>query len=213
MKFLARYTCAALLAAVPACLAQKWEIGGVAGGGFSNNLTVSNAIGSALTGFKTGPAFGGVLGHNLYRYVSGELRYTYLQSDLKLSGSGTETSFSGIAHAIHYDLLIHTKPLRSHVRPFAAAGGGVKVFRGTGRESAFQPLSTFALLTKTREWKPLISVGGGTKFAIAPRVTLRVEVRDYITPFPKQVITPAPGAKLSGWLHDFVPMFGFVYTF
>ena len=39
-------------------------------------------------------------------------------------------------------------------------------------------------------------------------VYLRLEIRDYITPFPKQVVAPAPGAKLKGWLHDFVPMVG-----
>jgi len=38
-------------------------------------------------------------------------------------------------------------------------------------------------------------------------------VRDYITPFPNKVIAPAPGAKVGGWLQDFVPMFGVSWTF
>ena len=32
--------------------------------------------------------------------------------------------------------------------------------------------------------------------------------RDYITAFPKEIITPAPGTKYGTLLHDFVPMVG-----
>ncbi len=196
-----------------AAFAQTWEIGGIAGGGFHQNLNVTNAAGSATTGFQNGPLFGGYLGQNLYRYISGELHYNYAMSDLKVSGAGTDAQFKGIAHAIHYDFLIHTAPVEARMRPFLAAGAGVKVFRGTGTESVYQPLSQYALLTKTQEWKPLITVGGGSKFRLSPRIYLRAELRDQITPFPKNVIAPAPGAKIQGWLHDFVPMVGISFLF
>jgi hypothetical protein len=75
-------------------------------------------------------------------------------------------------------------------------------FRGVGTESSYQALSSFALLTKTSQWTPVAAFGGGLKFAITPRVLLRVEVRDYFSRFPTQVIAPAPGAHLSGWLND-----------
>jgi hypothetical protein len=196
-----------------AAFAQKWEIGGIAGGGFYQNLTASSGGGSAVAGFQNGPVFGGLVGHNMYRYMSGELHYGYSGSSLKVAGNGTEVTFKGMAHAIHYDYLFHAAPVGARMRPFVAVGGGVKVFRGTGAESAYQPLSQYALLTKTQEWKPLISVGGGTKFQIAPRVYLRVEFRDQITPFPKNVVAPAPGAQIKGWLHDFIPMAGISFTF
>jgi hypothetical protein len=41
---------------------------------------------------------------------------------------------------------------------------------------------------------------------------LRVEVHDFATPFPKKVITPNLGAKVSGWIHDIVPMVGLSYV-
>ena len=41
----------------------------------------------------------------------------------------------------------------------------------------------------------------------------RVEVHDFLTPFPKQVIAPNQGAKVGGWLQDFVPMVGISYLF
>jgi len=47
-----------------------------------------------------------------------------------------------------------------------------------GAESPYQPLSSFALLTQTQQWVPLVTFGGGIKYAIAPRIILRIEVRD-----------------------------------
>ncbi len=203
----------ALVLVAPACLAQKWEVGGVTGGGFTNGLTVSNAIGTASTGFDKGLAFGAVLGQNLYPRVSGELRYTYNFSDLRVSGAGESATFRGLTHSIHYDILVHARRSHSHVRPFAAAGGGVRLFRGVGTESAYQPLSGFALLTKTNQWTPMAAFGGGIKYVLGQRVLLRIEVQNYFSRFPTKVIAPAPGAHLAGWLHELVPMAGITFVF
>lgn len=199
---------------VAVCLAQQYEIGGAAGAGFATGSSVTGPAGTATTGFKTGGVFGGVVGHRMYSNLSGEIRYSYLRQDLKLSSGSVEPTFQGEAHAIHYDLLFHTTRSRStKVQPFVAAGGGFKYYRGTGKEVPYQPLGSYAYLTKTQEWKPMISVGGGLKIAIAPRVYLRTEVRDYITPFPSKVIAPNPAAKISGWVHDIVPMVGISFLF
>src|SRR5258708_27874735 len=120
MKSLSRTVLAALVVFAPACFAQKWEVGGVTGGGFTNDLTVSNPIGSASAGFATGLAFGAVLGQNLYPRVSGELRYTYHLSDLKLSGSGDAATLKGMTHSMHYDILVHNRSVHSPVPPFLA---------------------------------------------------------------------------------------------
>jgi len=193
--------------------AQEWEIGGIAGAGFMNGLNIATAAASATTGFKSGGAFGAFAGSNLYTHLSGEIRYTYQMSDLKLSSGSTEVGFNGVSHAIHYDLLYHPAGRRSKLQPFVAAGAGVKLYRGTGKEQAYQPLSNFAYLTKTQDLRPLMTAGGGIKYRISGHLLFRAEVRDYITPFPNKVITPAPGAKVSGWLQDFVPMFGLSYIF
>src|SRR5437764_2788552 len=83
--------------------AQEWEIGGLAGAGFMSGVSVATAAASATTGFKTGGAFGAFAGSNLYPHLSGEIRYMYQMSDLKLSSRGTEASFTGVSHAISYD--------------------------------------------------------------------------------------------------------------
>ena len=193
--------------------AQEWEIGGVGGAGFLNGMNVATASASATTGFKSGPAFGVFAGSNLYPHLSGELRYTYQMSDLKLQSGGTDVGFTGVSHAVHYDLLYHPASRRGKMQPFVAAGAGIKLYRGTGKEQAYQPLSNFAFLTKTQDLRPLLTAGGGIKYRISEHMLFRAEIRDYITPFPSKVITPAPGAKVSGWLQDFVPMFGLSFIF
>ncbi len=198
----------AALFALPGCFAGEFELGVAGGGHLVRGATVTAPAGTAKAGFKGGFAVGAVAGQRLYKTVTGEVRYSYLPGDLKLSSGGADVAFKGDAHAIHYDFLIHPYSSEAKVQPFAAGGAGVKVFRGAGKEAAYQQLSQFAYLTKTSEWKPMVSVGGGIRAKVAPKVSLRVEFRDYITPFPKNVIAPGRGASINGWLHDFVSMAG-----
>ena len=194
-----------------ASFAQKWEFGGAGGGGFLSNVDVSGGAGaaSATAGFQTGAAFGGYVGFSQYKHIGGEIRYDYLQSNLSLKSGGTEATFSGVAHAVHYDLIFKTARNSGKVQLFAAVGGGVKVFRGTGKEAPYQPLEQYGLFTKTQALKPMASVGGGVKFALSKKVFLRTEFRDYITAFPAEIITPpSSSVKYGKILHDFVPMVG-----
>src|SRR2546427_11450058 len=92
-----------------ACAAQEWEVGGMASYGFYRNLTIASPVGSAVAGFSPGTAFGAIIGHSSNGRVSGELRYTYSNSDLKLSSGGTDAGFNGVAHIIHYDLVLHPR--------------------------------------------------------------------------------------------------------
>ena len=113
-----------------------------------------------------------------------------------------------MSHVVHYDLIFKTTRNSGRVQLFAAVGGGMKVFRGTGKEAAYQDLSQFGYFTKTQAMKPMASVGGGVKFALSRKVFLRTEFRDYITAFPKKIITPPAGMKYGTLLHDLVPMVG-----
>lgn len=201
------------LALAAACFGQKWEIGGAAGYSFFQNQTINSPSGNAEAGFKNGPVFSVTGGENLYRYIGGEFRYTFISDDLKLKMNGQQATLGGQSHAFHYDFLFHGTPRESRIRPFAAVGAGARFFRGTGAESAFQPLMNIAVLTQTSEWKALISFGGGVKFAVSKHVLLRVDFRDYASPFPTKLIAPMKGASVSGWLHDLIPMGGISFTF
>lgn len=202
-----------LFLASSAAFAQQWEFGGMGGGGFLSHVPVTSPYGSATAGFQPGAAFGAFFGQNLYSHLTGEIRYEYMQNNLQLSSGGQSATFSGAAHAVHYDLLYHTNRKDSKAQVFAALGGGMKIFEGTGTEAAYQPLSQYGYFTKTRAIKPMVSAGAGVNISLSRRMYLRAEFRDFITMFPKEIITPAPGAKYGRFLQDFVPMVGIDYVF
>jgi hypothetical protein len=195
-----------LTAVTAAGFAQGWEFGGSGGGSFLNHVSVTAPAGSATAGFQPGFVVGGYVGYGQYKHIGGELRYGYLPSNLSLKSGGTEATFSGQAHVVHYDVIFKTAKNSSKVQFFAAVGGGLKVFRGTGTEAAYQPLYQYGYFTKTQALKPMASVGGGVKFTLSKKVFLRTEIRDYITAFPKEVITPPAGVKYGSILNDLVPM-------
>jgi len=205
---------AALLALAPAAaMAQKWEVGVAGGYSFLNNVNVTGGPSTATAGFAPGFAAGAFLGENLYRHVSGEIRYEYMQSNLRLTSGGQTADFTGAAHALHYDVVFHTAGgSEMPVQGFASIGGGLKAFMGNGTESATQPLSQYGYFTKTNQVKPMLTGSAGIKVRVSSGVALRFEVRDFATQFPTNVLTPPPGVKYSKWLNDVVPMVSLIFT-
>jgi hypothetical protein len=198
-------------AAIPAS-AQTWEFGGGVGGGFYTSQNISSPGGSASAKIGSNVAGSVWLDNNGHGRWGGELRWDYQRGALQLRQAGTQASFGAESHALHYDFLFHFKEVGAPVRPFVAVGGGVKVFRGTGEEVVFQPLSNIALLSRTQDLVAMASVGAGFKVNLSPRVQLRLEVHDFLSPFPKQVIVPNVGSNVGGWIHDIVPMVGIAIT-
>lgn len=193
---------------------QKWEFGGGAGAGFYTSQTIANAAaGSAKANIGTGLNASAWLTNNSSDRWSGEMRYGYARGPLQLDGNGAKASFGAQAHTIHYDVHLHFAPREATIRPFVAFGGGVRLFQGTGQEVAAQPLSRIALLTKTNDLRPVISLGAGFSARLNERWALRAGVWDYMTPFPKKVIVPNVGSSVSGWLHGITPMVGLSYLF
>jgi hypothetical protein len=125
--------------------------------------------------------------------------------DAQLKRGSSEAVFGAETHTVNYDFLWHTRPSEATVRPFVAGGAGIKYYRGTGTEGP-QNLDQYALLTKAGDVTGVVSVGGGVKVKLGAHSWLRLDVHDYMSPFPKQVITPNVGANVEGWLHDIVPM-------
>ena len=199
-------TCAAVMFAATAGLAYaqepEWEVGGIGGFGFSPDMTVKNATTSASASVRPGLTLGVFGGQDMYRYWSGEVNYLYREGDLKLSGNGQSARFAAHTHLITGDFLAHFKPRGAHIRPFVSFGGGIEVMEGTGQEAFNQPLGNLAALTATREVLPVGEVGAGVKVQLASHLQLRVQVRDYISQAPHEVIAPAPGARLSGIRQD-----------
>jgi len=95
---------------------------------------------------------------------------------------GTRANTTGYTNLVNYDLLIHTSREGAKIRPFFAAGAGVKVYSATGRINLMQPLQDSA--------EPLISVGGGLKYVVPKHVLLRGDFRTYMTPTPDELFRP-----------------------
>lgn len=208
------FVCAMLLVAAPAIAQEptRWELGVIGGFGYAPSLTVRNSVTSASTGFAKGGAIGFYAGEDSYRYWGGEATYLYRMSDLKLSGSRQSVKFGAHTHLITGDFLAHFRPRGSHIRPFLSFGGGIEVMEGTGEESASQPLGNLAALTQTREVLPVGEAGAGVKIQLNQHVRLRVQVRDYISAAPNEVIAPAPGATIHGFVNDIIGMGTLAWT-
>ena len=187
-----------------ACAYAQVEIGVVGGYGFSPKLTVKGPSGSADTGFRNGAVFGAFAGEDSYRYWSGEVRYLYRYSNLRLSAGSADVNFAAHTHLVTIDFLRHLRPREDRIRPFFVFGGGAKVIKGTGIESAAQPLGRLAALTATSEVMPVADGGFGVKVNVRKSVRVRFEVRDYVSRTPNKVIAPAPGASFDGVLNDIV---------
>lgn len=186
----------------------RYEFGGGVVGSFHDKKTFTSPVGNADAGFATGLGASVWMGHHMYPKVSGEIRYDFLKNDLKLDGSGGKATFGADSHAIHYDLHFHFAEVGAKFRPFVLAGGGVKMFRGTGEERAFQALSQIAVLTKATELAGLVTFGAGVKIQLTDKVLVRLEFRDNLTRFPKKVIAPNRGTGGDGWLNNFAPTAG-----
>ena len=206
-----RFLCLSVMTA--GCCLGQWSLGGAAGFSFYPNPTITTPAGSAEAGFTSRLAAGAVLGQNVGNYFGGELRYTFLAGDSELRSGGRQIQLDAIAHAVHYDVLVYATSREHKLRPYIAAGGGIKYFVADGDEYLAQPLSSIALLTHTNQVEGLFSTGAGIKFALNEHVLLRVDFRYYLTPFPDKLFVSGPGTRIHGWLQDFVPLGGIDWTF
>ncbi len=106
---------------VAAGVAQEWELGVLGGYGVSTKLTATSAVGEeADTGFEGGLALGAFIGQNITDYLGGEIRYVYRSSEMLVEGGGEKAAFTGHSHLFHYDVMVHTEPTGSDMRPFIA---------------------------------------------------------------------------------------------
>jgi hypothetical protein len=203
--------CVAL--AAPQAWAQRWEVGGGVGGGFYTSQDVTNPSGSASAKIQTNIAASAWVDNRpAAGKWSGELRYDYGRGDLALSQNGTQATFAGETHAMHYDIQWQFASQEAAIQPFVSGGAGVKIYRGTGVEPVYQPLSNFALLSKVQDLTALAVAGAGVRVRLTDHLALRLEVHDFLTPFPNKVFAPAAGSKTGGWIQDIVPSVGLTFA-
>ena len=205
--FALRLSAAALLVALPSA-AQNWEFGGAAGFGFYRDVSLSGPGGSGRAGFGPRFALGAVVGRSLGEHFSVEGRCTFQDGDLEIKSGSTKADLDGDASSFLGEFSFWPLPRRARIRPYVAAGVGTKLYRGTQDPAADEPLMDLAVMHHATQAVGLVTYGGGVKVRLTPRWLLRLDFRDYTTPFPAHIMSPAPGVRAGGWIHDFVPMLG-----
>ncbi len=191
-----------------ACPAQHWEIGAGGGYGIYHNASIYAPAGKAAAGFRNRFVLTAVFGEDLYRRISGEVRYTYQDGDPFIEAGSIRANVQGQSHAFHYDLLLHARGKEEKLRPYLALGIGAKLYRVTGPANPNQALGAIGRLASQEEIKPLVTAGAGIRFRPSRSLVIRLDFRDYITPFPKNVIQPAPFGTARGIFHQFTPLVG-----
>ncbi len=196
-----------------ACFGQEWEIGAGAGYGVYRNGTIISAAGKAPAGVRNRFVLSMWAEEDISEHIGGEVRYQYHDGHPFLSGKGTITDLQGESHSFHYDILVYLRERRQKLRPYLAAGIGAKLYHISGPPNPAQPLANIGVLTTTDQVQPLITLGGGVRYELHRHVAVRIEFLDYMTPFPKKYIAPAPYATARGILQQFTPLAGIGYTF
>ncbi len=190
--------------------AQDWSATAFGGFWFYHPVGLTASFGSASAAPGPRIVLGAMVGHALGDHFAVEGGWTYQDGDFQLVSGATKTAFDADADSFHADLLYYLRPRSSRLRPYFVAGTGAKLYHGTETPSP-RPLEQFAVFHDGFVAEPLITYGGGVEWAFTRHWALRVDLRDYTTPFPTGSITPSPGVTVGGWLHDFVPTVGVTF--
>src|SRR5690348_8493210 len=108
MKLVRLFVLCSAAATLPAAMAQKWDFGVGAGGGFYTSQDVSLGSSSASAKLKTSVAVSTWVGNNINEHWGGELRYSYQLGDLQLKNGSNEAVFGAETHTINYNFLLYT---------------------------------------------------------------------------------------------------------
>jgi hypothetical protein len=207
-KFVIGFLCAASF-----CSAQNWEIGTGVGYGVYHNGSIISSGGTANAGIRNRFTVTGYVTEDLFDRFSGEVRYVYHDGDTFLQSGSTQGVVQAQSHTLTYDALIQFKPRGARIRPYVGGGLGAKYYNTTGPVPSPQPLPRIALLTAQSQWKPVFDLGGGVRVRVKEHLTLRGDLRDYITVFPHNLFIPVANATTRGIFHQITPMFGIGVNF
>jgi hypothetical protein len=206
-------TIAALAILAAAASAQNYEIGAAMGNGGYHNATITAPSGQAQAGMGDAIAPSVVVCDDMYNHVSGEFRYLYQGGQPFVSLGAVKGTMAGKSHTFVYDVLVQVRGRQRRVRPYFAIGAGVKGYVTPGPAPSPEPLPKVAALMGKSQWTLVGSAGGGIKVKVQEHILLRFDIRDYVTQLPKQQISPATGATVSGLLQQITPMGGVSFTF
>ena len=192
---------------------QPCSIGGNIGYGWYRDGTIFSDTGTAQAGIRNRFAAGIDFVDDFSDYVSEQFSYLYQDGHPFLQAPGVKADIQGQSHAATAEALFHFQKRDRRFRTFLAAGVGAKGYIIAGPEPFPQPVPQIASLTTNDVWKVAFTFGGGFSYLLRKHVMVRVELRDYLTTFPRQQIVPAPHNTARGIFQQFTPLFGLSYQF
>ena len=147
---------------------------------FGDSIFKDNVLGAAdaftqykmLNGFRVTAR----LTLNTKRFIGHEFGYSYSRSKLGVTGSSDQISVP--IHQGFYDFLLYAAPEGFRIRPFAAGGAQFSTFVPPGASVTYG--------TGTTKYGG--NFGGGLKVRLTSIFALRLDVRDYVTTKPFDLI-------------------------
>ena len=122
---------------------------------------------------------------------------------------------SSIAEEFARFALANTPPCEDLLNfAVAAYTADVRVPRRGAFDSWTRDLELHLFVNEMERWKACRPAAEELlSFLTGDRWVLRLDFRDYATPFPTKLIAPPKTAAVHGWLQDFVPTVGVDWTF
>ena len=152
------------------------------------SLFKNNKLGftDATTQYQLNDGFGFAarLTLNTKRFLGHEFGYAYSHPKLAITGGGSESGMG--VHTGFYDLLLYMSPEGTRIRPFVAGGGQFSTFVPPGASVTYGQGTT----------KYGFNYGAGIKMRVSSMFAIRLDVRDYSTGKPFDLI------NRSGWIHQ-----------
>ena len=196
-----------LLLTASTVFAADWQATASAGFGAYHPLTYQAPAGTAEEGIGPRYVLNAAIGRLIGNHLAVEGAWTFQDGDFELSSGGSKTAFDANAYAVHGDLLYYFRGRHASIRPYVVGGAGAKFYHGVEPPHT-RPLADFGSFRDGVDTRALLTFGGGVDWNFSHHWGLRLDVRDFATPFPTSVIVQAPGSNLSGWLQDMVATVG-----
>ena len=175
------------------------------------SASVSSPAGSAMWESSMARS-SALISEDMYKFVGGELRYdTCLEPESIERRNGSYLQRRGACHPLRFPV-----SLRTHGRQGPAVRLGWRRRQDLSRDRNGHRDTAARAARATHEYlrdQGLAVAGAGIKATVARTVSLRIEVHDFITPFPRRSLPRRQARRSAGILNDIVVMGGISILF
>jgi hypothetical protein len=200
-----------LFCALPG-FAQQYALGFLAGYASQKGMSVESAGVPVSAGFLSANAVNVFAGRYWSRWGV-EWGYTHRFGFAEVGASPYFATLQARQHIFTGNAIYHFRQRDSTLRPFVVFGAGSRFILPNGPVEGSAQTGQYPVLNDVNEVLPVFHFGGGVELRLFRRPPIRLQFSDYMSPRPAGLISPVPGARVKGWMHDLIPSFGLVCIF